>query len=91
MTAERLAPSLVPPPGPEQLAARDLARQYSPGDGIDEDGADFRGAWKRYADFGVFSLTIPEPKIDVDTVLGTLEGLGEGTQERRFPAQCRGA
>ncbi len=84
MTARRLMPSLLPPPGPDQVAARELARQHSPGEALDFDGAGFREAWKRYADFGVFSLAIPDPGLDVDAVLGTLEGLGEGTRNAGF-------
>ena len=66
------------------MAARDLARQHSPGDCLDTDGAEFKGAWKRYADFGVFSLLIGDPDLDVDAVLATLEGLGEGTRNAGF-------
>jgi L-prolyl-PCP dehydrogenase len=84
VTADRLAPSLLPPPGPDHVAARDLARQHSPSDCIDAEGAGFREAWKRYADFGVFRLTIPDPDLDVDAVLATLEGLGEGTRNAGF-------
>lgn len=84
MTADRLAPSLLPSPGPEHVAARDLARQHSPGDALDSDAAEFRGAWKRYADFGVFGLTIPDLDLDVEAVLATLEGLGEGTRNAGF-------
>jgi alkylation response protein AidB-like acyl-CoA dehydrogenase len=32
----------------------------------------------------VFSLTIPDPDLDVDKVLATLEGLGEGTRDAGF-------
>jgi alkylation response protein AidB-like acyl-CoA dehydrogenase len=84
VTADRLAPSLLPSPGPEHVAARDLARQHSPGDALDSDAAEFRGAWKRYADFGVFGLTIPDLDLDVEAVLATLEGLGEGTRNAGF-------
>jgi L-prolyl-PCP dehydrogenase len=77
-------PSLLPEPSAVQVAARDLARQHSPGASFDDDGAQFREAWKRYADFGVFSRTIPETEIDVATVLDTLEGLGEGTPNAGF-------
>ncbi len=83
MTAERL-PSLLPQPGADHVAARDLASQHSPDDCLDTDGAEFKGAWKRYADFGVFSLLIPDTGLDIDTVLGTLEGLGEGTRNAGF-------
>jgi len=83
---ERPPSSLLPQPGPEHVAARDLARQHSPSDSLDADGAGagFREAWKHYADFGVFSLTIPDTDLDVDTVLPTLEGLGEGTPNAGF-------
>jgi alkylation response protein AidB-like acyl-CoA dehydrogenase len=81
---DRLAPSLLPQPGPDHVAARDLAREHSPCDALDTEGAGFREAWKRYADFGVFSLTIGDPDVDVDTVLATLEGLGEGTRNAGF-------
>lgn len=84
MIPERPAPSLLPPPGPDQVAARDLARQHSRGGSLGDDRAEFRQAWKRYADFGVFSLTIPNPDLDVDAVLATLEGLGEGTRNAGF-------
>lgn len=84
MIPERPAPLLLPPPGPDQVAARDLARQHSPGGSLGDDRAEFRQAWKRYADFGVFSLTIPDPDLDVDAVLATLEGLGEGTRNAGF-------
>lgn len=84
MSAERLAPSLLPQPGADHVAARDLAREHTPSASLDEDGAEFRGAWKRYADFGVYSLTIPDKDLKVDAVLGTLEGLGEGTGNGGF-------
>ena len=84
MTAERLAPSLLPQPGADHVAARDLARQYAPGVCVGDDGAGFREAWKRFGDFGVYRLTIPDPGLDVDAVLGTLEGLGEGTSNAGF-------
>jgi L-prolyl-PCP dehydrogenase len=84
VTAERQVPTLLPQPGPEHVAARDVAEQYSPSSSLDSDGAAFREAWKRLADFGVFSLTIPGAGLDVDTVLGTLEGLGEGTRDAGF-------
>jgi len=84
VTAERLVPSLVPQPGADHVAARDLARQHAPSDSVDDDGAEFREAWKRFADFGVFSLAIPDTDLDVDTVLGALEGLGEGTRNAGF-------
>jgi len=84
VTAERLAPSLLPQPGTDHVAARDLARQHAPTASVDDDGADFREAWKRFADFGVFSLTIPDAGLDVDTALATLEGLGEGTRNAGF-------
>jgi L-prolyl-PCP dehydrogenase len=84
VTAERLVPSLLPQPEPHHVAARDVARQNAPSATIDDDGAEFREAWKHFADFGVFRLTIPDPDLDVDTVLSTLEGLGEGTRNAGF-------
>jgi L-prolyl-PCP dehydrogenase len=84
VTARRVTPSLLPQPGTDHVAARDLAGQHAPGASADDDGAEFREAWKRFADFGVFSLTIPDTGLDVDTVLGTLEGLGEGTRNAGF-------
>lgn len=84
MTADRLMPSLLPQPGPDHLAARELARQYAPSAAADDDGVDFREAWKRFADFGVYRLMIPDPGFDVDAILGTLEGLGEGTRNAGF-------
>jgi L-prolyl-PCP dehydrogenase len=84
VTADRLMPSLLPPPGPDHLAARDLARHHAPGASVDDDGAEFREAWKRFAEFGVHSLTIPDTSLDVDAILGTLEGLGEGTRNAGF-------
>ena len=84
MTAERLAPSLLPQPGTNHIAARDLARQHAPSPCVDDDGAEFRGAWKRFADFGVYTITIPDTDLDIDAVLGTLEGLGEGTRNAGF-------
>jgi L-prolyl-PCP dehydrogenase len=84
VTAGRAAPSLLPQPGTDHVAARELARQHAPGTSVDDDGAEFREAWKRFADFGVYSLTIPEAGLDVDTVLATLEGLGEGTPNAGF-------
>jgi len=61
-----------------------MARQHAPKASFDSDGAEFRQAWKHYADFGVYSLTIPDAGLDVDAVLGTLEGLGEGTRNAGF-------
>jgi L-prolyl-PCP dehydrogenase len=84
MTAERVVPALLPQPSTDHVAARDLARQHVPSATIDDDGAEFREAWKHFADFGVYSLTIPDKGLDVDTVLGTLEGLGEGTPNAGF-------
>lgn len=84
MTAERMTPSLLPQPGTDHVAARDLARQHAPGASVDDDGAQFREAWKRFADSGMYRLTIPDTGLDVDTVLGTLEGLGEGTRNAGF-------
>ena len=84
MTADRLLPSLLPQPGADHVAARELARQYAPSDAVGDDGAEFREAWKRFADFGVHRLTIPARTLDVDTVLSTLEGLGEGTRNAGF-------
>jgi len=79
-----LTPSLLPPPGTDHVAARDLARQHAPSASVDDDGAEFREAWKRFADFGVFRSTMPDTGLDVDTVLGILEGLGEGTRNAGF-------
>ena len=84
MTAGRTAPSLLPQPGTDHVAARELALKHAPSPSVDDDGAEFREAWKRFADFGVFSLTIPGAGLDVDTVLDTLEGLGEGTHNAGF-------
>jgi L-prolyl-PCP dehydrogenase len=84
VTAKRLVPSLLPEPATDHVAARDLARQHAPSDSADDDGAGFREAWKRFAEFGVFRLTIPDAALDVDTVLATLEGLGEGTRNAGF-------
>jgi alkylation response protein AidB-like acyl-CoA dehydrogenase len=82
VTAERV--TLLPKPDPDHVAARDLAGQHAPSSYADDDGAEFREAWKRFANFGVFRLTIPDAGLDVDTVLGTLEGLGEGTRNAGF-------
>lgn len=84
MTAERLVPSLLPQPGTDHLAARELARRHAPSASVDDGGADFREAWKRFADFGLYSLTIPDAGLNVQAVLGTLEGLGEGTRNAGF-------
>ncbi len=84
MTAERLMPSLLPQPGTDHVASMDLAREHAPGVCAEDDGAEFREAWKRFADFGVYRLTIPDTDLDVDTVLGALEGLGEGTRNAGF-------
>jgi L-prolyl-PCP dehydrogenase len=84
VTAKRLVPSLLPEPATDHVAARDLARQHAPSDSADDDGAGFREAWKRFAEFGVFRLTIPDAALDLDTVLATLEGLGEGTRNAGF-------
>jgi alkylation response protein AidB-like acyl-CoA dehydrogenase len=84
VTAVRVLPSLLPQPGTDHVAASELAQQHAPSAAGDDDGAEFREAWKRFADFGVFSLTIPDGGLDVDTVLGTLEGLGEGTRNSGF-------
>jgi alkylation response protein AidB-like acyl-CoA dehydrogenase len=84
MSAELLVSSLLPQPRTDHLAARDLARQYAPSASVEDDGAEFREAWKRFADFGVYCLTIPRTGLDVDSVLGMLEGLGEGTRNAGF-------
>jgi L-prolyl-PCP dehydrogenase len=84
MTTEWLARSLLPQPGADHVAARELARRHAPGASVDDGGADFREAWKRFADSGLFRLAIPGAGLDVDAVLGTLEGLGEGTRNAGF-------
>jgi L-prolyl-PCP dehydrogenase len=84
VTAELSVPSLLPQPGTDHVAARDLARQYAPSASSEDDGAEFREAWKHFADFGVYSLTIPHTSLDVDAALATLEGLGEGTANAGF-------
>jgi alkylation response protein AidB-like acyl-CoA dehydrogenase len=84
MTAEWLARSLLPQPGTDHVAARELAQRHAPDVSVDEDGGEFREAWKRFADFGLYRLAIPEAGLDVDAVLGTLEGLGEGTRNAGF-------
>jgi L-prolyl-PCP dehydrogenase len=84
VTAERFMPSLLPQPGKDHVASRNLARQHAPESSAEDDGAEFREAWKRFADFGVFRLTIPDTSLDVDTVLNALEGLGEGTRNAGF-------
>lgn len=83
MTAERLR-SLLPQPGPDHLAARELARRHAPDACADDDGGGFREAWKRFADAGLYRLMIPGAGLDVEAVLGTLEGLGEGTRNAGF-------
>jgi L-prolyl-PCP dehydrogenase len=80
MTAEWLARSLLPQPGTDHVAARELARRHVLDASVDEDDGELREAWKRFADFGLYRLTIPDAGLDVDAVLGTLEGLGEGTR-----------
>lgn len=84
MTPQHVVRSLLPQPGADHVAARDLARQHAPSAFADDDDVEFREAWKHFADFGVFSLTIPGTGLDVDTVLATLEGLGEGTRNAGF-------
>jgi L-prolyl-PCP dehydrogenase len=84
VTAERLVRSLLPQPGPDHAAARELARRHAPDAGVDDDGGGFREAWKRFADAGLYRLVVPGPGLDVDAVLGTLEGLGEGTRNAGF-------
>jgi alkylation response protein AidB-like acyl-CoA dehydrogenase len=84
VTAERFTPSLLPEPGPEHMAARDLAGRHAPDAAADDEGGEFRAAWKRFADSGLYRLTIPDTDLDVDAVLGTLEGLGEGTRSAGF-------
>jgi L-prolyl-PCP dehydrogenase len=84
MTAEWLVPSLLPQPGKDHVAARELARRHAPNTSVDDDGGGFREAWKRFAEFGLYRLTIPDTGLDVDAVVGTLEGLGEGTRSAGF-------
>jgi len=84
VTADRSLPSLLPQPGPDHVAARELARRHVPNAFVDDDGGEFREAWKRLADSGLYRLTIPDTGLDVDAVLGTLEGLGEGTRNAGF-------
>ncbi len=85
MTAE-WGLSVLPQPGSEHVAARELARGQAPNASVDDDGANFREAWKRFADSGLYKLTIPDADVglDVDAVLDTLEGLGEGTRNSGF-------
>jgi L-prolyl-PCP dehydrogenase len=84
VTAGWLARSLLPQPGTDHVAARELAGRHAPSAAVDDDGAEFREAWKRLADSGLYRLTIPGAGLDVDAVLGTLEGLGEGTRNAGF-------
>jgi L-prolyl-PCP dehydrogenase len=84
VTAERWVRSFLPEPGPDHTAARELARRDAPSACADEDGGQFREAWKRFADSGVYRLMIPGAGLDVDAALGTLEGLGEGTRNAGF-------
>jgi L-prolyl-PCP dehydrogenase len=84
VTARWLARSLLPQPGPDHVAAKELARRHAPSAAVDDDGAEFREAWKRFADSGLYRLTIPDAGLDVEAVLGTLEGLGEGTRNAGF-------
>lgn len=76
--------SLLPQPGTDHEAARELARQYAPEASLDDGGAKFRKAWMRFADRGVHNILIPDDGLDIETVLGTLEGLGEGTRNAGF-------
>jgi L-prolyl-PCP dehydrogenase len=84
VTAGRPTRSLLPQPGPDHMAARELARRHAPNAAVADDGGGFREAWKRLADSGLYRLTIPDADLDVDTVLDTLEGLGEGTRNAGF-------
>jgi L-prolyl-PCP dehydrogenase len=84
VTAGWLARSLLPQPGTDHVAARELAQRYAPSAAVDDDGGEFREAWKRFADSGLYRLTIPDASLDVEAVLGTLEGLGEGTRNAGF-------
>lgn len=83
MSTERVGSSLLPRPGKEHLAARELARQYAPAATLG-DGAEFRRAWTLFAERELFDLLIPDEVLDVEAVLGTLEGLGEGTRNAGF-------
>jgi L-prolyl-PCP dehydrogenase len=85
MTGDWLERSFLPKPGPQHVAARNLAAEHLPaaapaGDG----GGQFRGAWKQLAQAGLLDVLIPEGNLDVEAVLGTLEGLGEGTPNAGF-------
>jgi L-prolyl-PCP dehydrogenase len=84
VTADWLARSLLPKPGTDHLAARELARRHAPDPSADDRDGEFRAAWKRFADSGLYRLTIPDAGLDVDAVLATLEGLGEGTRNAGF-------
>jgi alkylation response protein AidB-like acyl-CoA dehydrogenase len=75
---------LLPQPRPDHVAARELARRHAPNNWGDDDSGEFRDAWKRFAEFGLYGLTIPDAGLDVDAVLATLEGLGEGTRNAGF-------
>jgi L-prolyl-PCP dehydrogenase len=84
VTAEWLARSFLPQPDTAHVVARELARRHAPNAAVDDDGAEFREAWKQFAGSGLYKLTIPDASLDVDAVLGTLEGLGEGTRNAGF-------
>lgn len=84
MTAERWLPSFLPEPAKDHVAARELARRHAPSAAGDDDGGEFKQAWKQFADSGLYRLIIPGAGLDVDAVLGTLEGLGEGTRNAGF-------
>lgn len=84
MNAELSAPPLLPQPGKYHLAARELGGRHAPNASLDANMSEFRKAWSRFADLGVYRLMIPEVGLDVEAVLGTLEGLGEGTRNTGF-------
>jgi L-prolyl-PCP dehydrogenase len=84
MTGDWLERSFLPKPGPQHVAARNLAAEHLPAAAAEDGGGQFRGAWKRLAEAGLLHVLIPDGDLDVEAALGTLEGLGEGTPNAGF-------
>jgi len=75
---------LVPPETPKQAEAKAFGRSLPRCSSGEDRGEWFRHVWSKAAAFGLFDLLIPRDELDVETVLATLEGLGEGCENGGF-------
>lgn len=77
--------TLLPPETAKCREAKAFGRSLPPPPLSGEDRRQwFRDVWREAAKFGLFELLIPRDGLDVETVLATLEGLGESCENGGF-------